>query len=420
MKSITIRLFYTTLLYLFIPLELLRLYLRGRVAPHYRLRWRERFAIALPAVRPGGIWVHTVSVGETLGALPVIRYLLKNNPKIPLIVTTMTPTGSARVRAELGEQVFHVYAPYDLPDAAGRFLDHVKPAKLLIMETELWPNIIAATSKRKINIILMNARMSEQSANGYKRVHSLVRSMLEKISVIAAQHKDDAKRFIELGAKSSQIIVTGNIKYDLHIKEQLLQQGSEFRKRFSSELLWIAGSTHRGEDEQILAAHRYIRKLYPDAQLILVPRHPERFDEVAILCEQKGFRVSRRSLNDDTEQDVYLGDTMGELLFLFAVADIAFVGGSLVESGGHNLLEPAALSKPVLTGPHDFNFQDVNRQMLAAKAAVCVENAEQLAQQVILWMQDQDAMQAAGEQGLSVVKKNQGALNKLLALIDKK
>jgi len=388
------------------------------VAPDYGYRWSERWAISLPDVKQGGIWIHTASVGETIAALPVMQHLLEIYPEIPVTVTTMTPTGSDLVKKELGERVFHTYAPYDLPDAIARFLKHVKPKKLLIMETELWPNILAAAGKRKINVILMNARLSEQSANGYKRIRSLTESMLDNIDIIAAQHQDDANRFIDLGVKKSRVIVTGNIKYDLQINQNLVQQGIEFRSSFPSELVWIAASTHRGEDEQILAAHRFIRKLYPDAQLILVPRHPERFDDVASLCKEQGFKYSRRSLGEDTEQAVYLGDTMGELLLLFATADIAFVGGSLVESGGHNLLEPAALSKPVLTGPHDFNFRDVNKQMLAAKAAVCVKNAEQLAQQVILWIQDPKAMQVAGEHGLSVVKKNQGALKRLLALIE--
>ncbi len=418
MKATIIRILYTTVLYLLIPLELVRLYRRSRVAPDYGHRWNERWAISLPAIKQGGIWIHTASVGETIAALPVIRHLLKMHPDIPVTVTTMTPTGSDQVKKELGEKVFHIYAPYDLPDAIARFLNHVKPEKLLIMETELWPNIIAAVRKRKINIVLMNARLSKQSANGYKHIRSLAESMVGNIDIIAAQHPDDAKRFIELGAKESRVVVTGNIKYDLRINEELVNQGIEFRSKFPSELVWIAASTHRGEDEQILTAHRFIRNLYPDAQLILVPRHPERFDEVASLCKKQGFKTTRRSLSEETEQAVYLGDTMGELLLLFATADIAFVGGSLIESGGHNLLEPAALSKPVLTGPHDFNFRDINKQMLSAKAAVCVENAEELAQQVILWIQEPEVMQLAGEQGLSVVKKNQGALGRLLELIE--
>jgi len=419
MKATATRLLYTLLLYLLIPIELIRLYIRGRLVPEYHLRWSERFAVSLPAVKSGGFWVHTASVGEFLAALPVIRELLVSHPETPITVTTMTPTGSERVKVELGEQVNHIYAPYDLPDVISRFLEHVKPDKLLIMETELWPNIIAAASKRNIDIVLMNARLSAQSAHGYSRFNSLTTSMLSKLSVIAAQHQDDAHRFIKLGANESKVTVTGNIKYDLQVKDDLLQQGQDLRDKFPSELVWIAGSTHRGEDQQILNAHRFVRKLYPDAQLILVPRHPERFDEVANLCKSMGYNISRRSLNQKTDQQIYLGDTMGELLLLFAAADMAFVGGSLVEIGGHNLLEPAALSKPVLTGPHDYNFLDVNRQMLAAKAAVRVDNAEQLAQQIILWQQDPDIMKKVGERGLSVVKNNQGALKKLMELIEK-
>jgi len=420
MKSVLIRVVYTAILYLFIPLELFRLYWRGRIAPAYRLRWSERFALSLPVVKKGGIWVHTVSVGETLGALPVIRHLLEAYPDQTVIVTTMTPTGSERVKAELGDKVYHIYAPYDLPDAINRFLNHLQPTKLLIMETELWPNIIAGAKSRGLDIILMNARLSERSAKGYLRVSSLTQSILKNITMIAAQHREDADRFIALGADESQILVTGNIKYDLTIAEDLLLQGTKLRTGFTSDLVWIAASTHRGEDEQVLDAHRIIRQQQPDAQLILVPRHPERFDEVAELCATQNIKFTRRSLGQDTEQPVYLGDTMGELLLLFAVADIAFVGGSLVATGGHNLLEPAALEKPVLTGPHDFNFKDINRQMLASKAAICINNAEQLAKQVIRWHENPNAMKAAGKQGLSVVKNNQGALKKLLEIIDSK
>ena len=318
----------------------------------------------------------------------------------------------------LGESVYHVYAPYDIPDAVGRFLNHLQPKMLLIMETELWPNIIAAAYSRKMKIVLMNARLSERSAKGYDQLRSLTQSMLKKLTVIAAQHRDDAGRFISLGARESQVIVTGNIKYDLDIKQEIILQGEALRKNFPSELLWIAASTHRGEDEQLLDAHRIVCMKYPDAQLILVPRHPERFDEVAEICAKLDFNYSRRSLQQATDQPVYLGDTMGELLMLFAAADMAFVGGSLVATGGHNLLEPAALEKPVMTGPHVFNFRDVNRQMLESKAAICVENAEQLAQQIIHWHENPEQGQAAGQQGLSVVKNNLGALKKLLELID--
>ena len=418
MKLVLTRILYTSLLYLFIPLELARLYWRGRFAPSYHHRWLERFAISLPVVNKGGIWIHTASVGESLAAMPVIRHLLKMHPNETIIVTTMTPTGSERIKAELGDAVYHVYAPYDLPDAVARFLNHLEPKKLLIMETELWPNIIAAAYSRGIKIVLMNARMSERSAKGYQLFRTLTQSLLNKFTVIAAQHQDDANRFIALGAEESHIEVTGNIKYDLTIKSGLVQQGSKLRKSFISELVWIAGSTHRGEDQQIFDAHKLVREQIPTAQLILVPRHPERFHEVGELCGKQIFTFTRRSLGEATDQPVYLGDTMGELLLLFAVADMAFVGGSLVEIGGHNLLEPAALAKPVMTGPYDHNFRDINRQMLASNAAVRIENFEQLAQQIIDWHRHPETMQAVGEQGFTVVKNNQGALKKLLTLID--
>ena len=348
MKSTFTKILYTIILYLYIPLEIIRLYWRGRAFPGYRLRWLERFAINLPSVKQHGIWVHTASVGELFAALPVIRYLLKAHPDQAITVTTMTPTGSVQVKTELGDQVYHLYVPFDLPDAVSRFIEHLRPVKLLIMETELWPNIISAAHNNGVEIVLMNARLSERSASGYQYVRSLTATILRKINLIAAQHRDDAERFIDLGANPSSIKIIGNIKYDLNIQQSIITEGAQLREQFISELVWIAGSTHRGEDEQIIEAHRLIREKYPSAQLILVPRHPERFDEVADLCASKGFSYTRRSLGGKTDQPIYLGDTMGELIFLFGVADMAFVGGSLVETGGHNLLEPAALSKPVI------------------------------------------------------------------------
>jgi 3-deoxy-D-manno-octulosonic-acid transferase len=418
MKTSLTKLIYTIILYLVAPVELIRLYIRGHLAPDYRLRWLERFAINLPAVKPGGIWVHTASVGELFAALPVVRQLFITYPDQVITVTTMTPTGSKLVKEQLGDKVFHVYVPFDLPDAVSRFLNHVKPTKLLIMETELWPNIITAAHNRGVRIILMNARLSERSAKGYQYVKSLTQSILKHISVIAAQHEHDANRFLALGANESSVLITGSIKFDISIKSSVITEGSKLRKQFPSELVWIAASTHQGEDVQILEAHHLIRKKYPTAQLIIVPRHPERFDDVADVCADQNFDFSRRSLNDDTKKAVYLGDTMGELLMLYAAADMAFVGGSLVETGGHNLLEPAALAKPVMTGPHDFNFKQVNQQLLTANAAVRVLNATQVAEQVIQWQENPEEKRQVGEKALEVVKRNQGALKRLLSLID--
>ena len=418
MKARITSILYTTLLYLLVPLELVRLYWRGRLAPAYRKRWLERFAINLPVIQKQGIWVHTASVGEIFAALPVIQFLLENYPDVAITVTTMTATGSEQVKHELGDKVNHLYVPFDLPDAVSRFLNHIEPQKLLIMETELWPNIISGAYRKGIDIVLMNARLSERSAKGYGYVKSATRSILKKITIIAAQHEGDAQRFIALGANEASIKITGNIKYDLNIHQDILNDGKSLRAKFPANLVWIAASTHRGEDELLLEAHRLVQKRYPNAQLIIVPRHPERFDDVAEICAKSGFPFTRRSLSQGTDKAVYLGDTMGELLMLFAVADIAFVGGSLVDTGGHNLLEPAALAKPILTGPYDFNFLDINRQMLESNAAVRINNAKQLADQIIVWQDNPNIMKQVGENALRVVKNNQGALKKLLLLIE--
>jgi len=418
MKTSLSKLIYTILLYLVIPVELIRLYFRGRIAPDYRLRWLERFAINLLPVKPGGIWVHTASVGELFAALPVIRALFIAYPEQVITVTTMTPTGSKLVQEQLGDKVFHAYVPFDLPDAVWRFLNHVQPTKLLIMETELWPNIITAAHEKGVNIILMNARLSERSAKGYQKVKSLTQSILKRISVIAAQHEDDANRFLALGANESSVVITGSIKFDIDIKASVVAEGVKLRKQFPSELVWIAASTHEGEDVQILKAHHLIRAHYPTAQLILVPRHPERFDDVAEVCARQNFEFTRRSLKQATDKAVYIGDTMGELILLYAASDMVFVGGSLAETGGHNLLEPAALAKPVMTGPHDFNFKQVNEQLLNSGAAVRVLNADEVAEQVIKWQQYPEDKLQVGKNAFQVVQRNLGALKRLLSLID--
>ncbi|MGR6495788.1 lipid IV(A) 3-deoxy-D-manno-octulosonic acid transferase [Pseudomonas fulva] len=413
------RTLYTLLFHLALPLLALRLYLRARKAPAYGRRIDERFAIKLPTMRKGGIWVHAVSVGESIAAAPMVRALLKAYPELPITLTCMTPTGSERIGALFADEprVQHCYLPYDLPWAAERFLDHVQPRLGVIMETELWPNHIHQCARRGIPVALANARLSERSARGYGRFARLTRPMLAEMSLIAAQTEVEAQRFLALGARAACVQVTGSIKFDLKIDEQLVPRAQALRQQWAatSRPVWIAASTHDGEDALILQAHQQLLQVHGDALLILVPRHPERFDAVHAICSQQ-FATVRRStgLPVLAQTQVLLGDTMGELLFLYALADMAFVGGSLVPTGGHNPLEPAALALPVLMGPHVFNFLEISAMLREAGALQQVDDAQGLAgavQRLVELPQDARRM---GEAGRAVMRANQGALQRLL------
>jgi len=413
------RTLYTLLFLLGLPLVALRLFLRARKAPAYGQRIGERFALGLPAMQQGGIWVHAVSVGESIAAAPMVRALLKAYPDPPITLTCMTPTGSERIRAMFADEprVQHCYLPYDLPWAAGRFLDHVRPRLGIIMETELWPNHIHQCAKRGIPVALANARLSERSARGYGRFAGLTRPMLAEMNLIAVQTEVEAERFRSLGARPECVQVTGSIKFDLKLDAQLLPRARQLREQWQAEQrpVWIAASTHEGEDALVLEAHRQLLEVHGDALLILVPRHPERFNAVHELCREQ-FATVRRSSGDavDGQTRVLLGDTMGELLFLYALADIAFVGGSLVATGGHNPLEPAALALPVIMGPHVFNFLEISAMLRDAGALQAVDDAEGLAAAVRRLVELPQDARRMGEAGRAVMQANQGALQRLL------
>lgn len=415
---------YTLLFHLGLPLVAGRLAWRAWQAPAYAKRIGERFALGLPPLKPGGIWLHAVSVGESIAAAPLVRELLQRYPDMPITMTCMTPTGSERIQAMFGTaeyagRVQHCYLPYDLPWAAARFLARAQPKLAVIMETELWPNHIHQCAKRGIPVTVANARLSERSARGYARFAKLTAPMLAELDLIAVQTAVEAERFKSLGAREACVEVTGSIKFDLTIDPDLLKRAAALREQWhaGSRPVWIAASTHAGEDEIVLAAHRQLLKQTPNALLILVPRHPERFSAVFELCLRQGFSTRRRSTAEPLQaaDQVLLGDTMGELLFLYALADIAFVGGSLVANGGHNLLEPAALGKPVLSGPHLFNFLEIAAQLRSAGALSEVVDADALAQRVAQLWREPEAVRAMRDAGLAVMQANQGALERLLA-----
>ena len=413
------RLLYTLLWYLLLPVLFARLWWRGRRAPEYRLRWSERLALGLGPLRlRASVWVHAVSVGEVLAAAPLIRALLEHYPDTPLVVTTTTPTGSERVRALFGDRVTHVYCPWDLPGALGRFHHAFDPRLVLVMETELWPNLVASAYKRQVPVMLVNGRLSLSSYRGYARLPALTRPMMGALTRVLAQTPEEAERFRRLGASPNAVVVTGNIKFDLSLSDTLREQAGELRRRFDTRPVWIAASTHEGEDEAVLEAHRRVRETRPDALLVLVPRHPERFDRVAKLMGDYGFDPVRRSTGTDIgDAGVYLADTMGELLMLLGTADAAFVGGSLVPVGGHNLLEPAAWAVPVLSGPRLHNFEHVARLLDQAGALTRVHTAEELGGAITALLGDETGRQRQGEAGAAVVAAHRGALQRVVSSV---
>ncbi len=415
------RFVYTLLLYLVAPLVLLRLAWRGLSAPDYLRRWPERFGFIEPPLGEYVIWLHAVSVGEVQAAVPVIRALLEKYPAYSLLVTTVTPTGSAQVSALFGNDVAHIYAPYDLPGAVSRFLERVQPKLAIVMETELWPNLYHGCHRSDIPLLLVNARLSEKSERGYRRVGQLIPQTLANVTWIAAQSDRDAERFIRLGAVPDRVTVSGNLKFEQRIPPSLVERAQVLRREWGVERpVLIAASTHEGEDELLLDVFGQLRKELPDCLLVLVPRHPERFGTVADLCRSRGMNIVLRTQQIPCTADtsVFIGDSMGELLQFYAAADVAFVGGSLVSHGGHNLLEPASLGVPVVCGPHTFNFSEITRLLVDAGACEQVDNPAGLAAAVSLLLKDANLRHDMGERGRRVVEKNRGALQTVLEMID--
>lgn len=411
---------YTTLFRLLLPVVWLRLWWRGRRLPGYRQRWAERLGHGLPEL-PGCIWVHAVSVGEAVAAVPLVNALRQRYPALSVLVTTTTPTGSERVQALWGREVAHVYAPYDLPGVVQRFLDRVRPQLLVVMETELWPNWLAACKARDIPVVLANARLSERSARGYGRLGGLSREMMTGLRAIAAQDADTAARFRTLGAERGQVVVTGSLKFDMTVPADLTERVERLTAGWQLEgrPILVAASTHEGEEEQVLAAFREVLAEQPASLLLLVPRHPDRFDAVAALVRAQGLSLVRRSSQLPVRRDtqVFLGDSMGELLCWYALGQSAFVGGSLVPVGGHNMLEPLALSVPALCGPHLFNFQAIADELVAEGALAVVADPNELAATWRRWIAYPDIRKQYREAAGTVMARNRGALGRQLDLI---
>jgi len=416
-----IRRLYSVLIYCAVPFAFGAVLWRGLRDRSYWQALSERFGWGRRISSAPTIWLHAVSLGEMSAAAPLVRALRSRYPGNPLVLTSATPTGRARARGLFGEGVDVRFLPYDTPGAVARFLDRIRPRLAVVMETELWPNLFKECERRGVPLVLASARLSAKSVARYQRLGSLFRGIFSASSLIAAQTIEDAERFIAIGAQSARTHVIGNIKFDLELGEGVADQGRALRASFGSgRPTWIAGSTHAGEEEQVLAAHEELRAERADALLLLVPRHPDRFRAVAELLGSRGLGFAARSsgIPPDAATQVLLVDSVGELAALYASADVAFVGGSLVPIGGHNLLEPAALGLPVLTGPHHSNSQDIARLLLQQGAALQVNDARELAAALVRLLADPAERQRIGAVGRHIVESNRGSVARLLELID--
>lgn len=413
---------YSLVLCLAIPVTLYHLIWRGMRQREYLQRWSERYAWFGDRLRlEGTIWVHAVSVGEVLAARPLIDALRERHPDRPLLVTTITPTGSGRVRAIWGDAVHHVYLPYDLRGMVRRFLDHARPALAVIVETEIWLNLYLECGRRGIPLAMVNARLSERSLRGYLPLRRLSTLALQAVRLVAAQSESDARRLERIGADPERIVVTGNLKYDLSVPADAEERAERWRDAWGPKRpVWIAASTHPPEEEAVLAMHRRVLARFPDALLVWAPRHPERFGPVAAAAQDAGFRVRTRRghVLAGPETQVFVLDTMGELVGFFGAADIAFVGGSLCDVGGHNVLEAAAMALPSIVGPHTFNFADVTRRLVDAGAVLQVADGDAVATALVDLLGATPRRLAMGAAGRAQVSQLAGALAQTLSLLD--
>ena len=414
------RILYSVLLYFLIPFIIFRLLWRSIKAPDYRQRWRERFAFYDKHYPHNVVWFHAVSVGEAEALFPLVRRFQDKLPEVRIIITTTTPTGSARVRAVMGQTVEHVYLPYDLPDAVGRFLNCFKPQLAVIVETEIWPNLFAHCGDHNIPLYLVNARLSEKSAHGYQKIPWLIHPVLANVKQILSQSEQDSERFVAIGAQKSQVSTLGNIKFDLEIPETTLSEGKALKSSlFKNRFVCLAASTHNGEELIFMEIYKALKPSIPELLLVVVPRHPERFMEVGKVCEQNGLKMITRTSNQGctTDTDVYLADTMGELKMLYASADIAFVGGSIVNVGGHNPLEAAAIGVPVLFGPYMANFKQIADKILAQNAAIQCTDQEELTNVIQNLYSDVGYRKLLIGNGKRFVQTNRGVTEKLCEIL---
>lgn len=421
------RLLYQILLWLVLPVVPLRLWWRGWREPGYREGVAARFGRPPPELPANPVWFHAASAGETIAIAPVVRALAAEFPAAPFLVTTMTPTGAVQARRWLGEAAEHCYAPYDFAFAVRKFLDRVRPRLLVLVETELWPNLIDEAHRRGVSVALVNARLSPRSARAYGRFPGFTRTLLQRLALIACQYPEHADRFVALGADPDKVRALGSVKFDAALPPRHEQAAAKLRKELHlhGRRVWIAASTHPGEDEIVLEAHRQVLERIPNACLLLVPRHPVRAASVKALAERRTLRAAllqdsgraERSADGSAAAEVVVVAAMGLLQTLYGLSEAAFIGGSLAPRGGHNPIEAALCAQPLLMGPTVFNFAEITAAFVAADCLATVADAPELAQAVLAHFEDEDRRQAAGQRALQVVKANRGATEKLLGLL---
>ena len=407
---------YSVVFYLLTPFIILRLLWRSRANANYRQGMLQRFGFGLPAPQKNTVWIHCVSVGETLAAAPLIEALLKTQSH-HILITNTTPTGADQTQRLFSDRVSRCYAPYDLPSTVARFLKHVKPILAIAIETEVWPNTIKQCQQFNIPTVLVNARMSAKSFKGYQRIAALAQPMFKQLSLATTQTEADQLRIKALGAKNT--IITGSIKNDFRVTDIMLATASEEKQQLGSHrLCLIAASTHEGEDGIILDAFKMIHAQHPKALLILVPRHPERFESVYTLSREAGFETIKRSINTpQASTQVIIGDTMGELQMLYGTADIAIMGGTFIDHGGHNFLEPAAWGLPTISGESTFNFAGISKALTENQGLTLVDNAQSLANAALTLIEDETERAKRGKAAKDYVEQNRGAVNATLAAL---
>jgi 3-deoxy-D-manno-octulosonic-acid transferase len=412
---------YTCIFYCLLPFLFIRLYLRGFKNSDFRKRWSERLAIYHQTHEKNVIFFHAVSVGEVESIFPLINRLLAQQPELKILITTTTPTGSARVKAVLGNKVQHVYLPYDIPQFIQHFLNHFKPQLAVMVETEIWANLFALCQENNIPLVIINARLSQSSYQGYQKISALTKPALNSVTAIATQTEDDAERFKALMDDKNKVQVVGNIKFDLTVSEEFIVQGKSLRANlFPQRFVWIIASTHKDEEAFFLEIYPELKQQIPDLLLLIVPRRLERFNEVRRLCEKNNLQVIMRTSNQMCSEntDVYLADTIGELKMLYATADVAFVGGSMVAIGGHNVLEPAVIGIPVMFGRYMANFKTIATGLLNAKAAIQCQNQQQLTDNFLKLYQQPIYREELVKNSQKFVQQNQGAITKIIALLE--
>ncbi len=417
----TVRRLYSLLMTVLAPWAFAAVLCRGLRDRRHWTGLRERFGWGPFADAEASIWLHAVSLGEVTAAAALVRALRTRYPQIPLVLSTATQTGRARAQELFAGEVGIRFVPYDTPRSAARFLARIRPRLAIIMETELWPNLLGECRRRGVPVVFASARLTERSVSRYRRLGTLISGVLAANTLVAAQTAQDAERFIAIGAARARTRVIGNVKFDMQLGGAVIDQGRALRARYlGPRPVWVAGSTHGGEEEQLLDAHAALLAELEDALLVLVPRHPQRFDGVSSLLARRGVRFDRRSLADAVrpESQVLLVDTVGELAALYAAADVAFVGGSLVPVGGHNLLEPAALGVPVITGPYNANSREIARLLVETGGAMEVADAAGLSAALRRLFADPALRQRMGARGREFVEAHRGSVERLIELID--